>query len=159
MSRRRVQKTSCFPLHFWTGKKGRINRRKSPLFVQGMNLPLSRTPPLIPCLSHTRSDRRADNPRESKCVPSSPKIVLFPHAAFEALIGSIGSPCGFCLCYSPPLSMRTAHQFYTQVALVKNRLLFHCPYYTTQIARNQVQKINKHLHDSSCNPSIDLHEY
>ena len=36
----------CFPIHFWTGKKGRIDRRKSPVFVQEIRMPLSRTPPL-----------------------------------------------------------------------------------------------------------------
>ena len=46
ISRRRVQKTICFPIHFWTGKKGRIDRRKSPVFVQEIRMPLSRTPPL-----------------------------------------------------------------------------------------------------------------
>lgn len=44
--RRRVQKTICFPIHFWTGKKGSIDRRKSPVFVQEIRLPVSRTPPL-----------------------------------------------------------------------------------------------------------------
>ena len=42
----RVQKTNCFPIHVWTGKKGRIDRRKSPVFVQEIRMPLSRTPPL-----------------------------------------------------------------------------------------------------------------
>ena len=41
-----VQKTICFPIHFWTGKKGSIDRRKSPVFVQEIRMPLSRTPPL-----------------------------------------------------------------------------------------------------------------
>lgn len=42
----RVQKTNCFPLHFWAGKKGRIDRRKSPVFVQEINRPFLWTPPL-----------------------------------------------------------------------------------------------------------------
>lgn len=46
ISRRRVQKTICFPIHVWTGKKGSIDRRKSPVFVQEIRMPLSRTPPL-----------------------------------------------------------------------------------------------------------------
>ena len=46
MPRRGVQKTICFPIHFWTGKKGSIDRRKSPVFVQEIRMPLSRTPPL-----------------------------------------------------------------------------------------------------------------
>lgn len=41
-----VQKTNCFPIHVWTGKKGSIDRRKSPVFVQEIRLPLSQTPPL-----------------------------------------------------------------------------------------------------------------
>lgn len=41
-----VQKNNCFPIHFWTGKKGRIDRRKSPVFVQEIKRPLSWTPPL-----------------------------------------------------------------------------------------------------------------
>ena len=41
-----VQKTNCFPLHFRTDKKGSIDRRKSPVFVQEIKRPLSWTPPL-----------------------------------------------------------------------------------------------------------------
>lgn len=53
-----VQKTICFPLHFRTGKKGSIDRRKSPVFVQEIRIPLSRTPPLY-SLSFAYSIRSA----------------------------------------------------------------------------------------------------
>lgn len=41
----RCSEKHCFPIHFWTGKKGSIDRRKSPVFVQEIRMPVSRTPP------------------------------------------------------------------------------------------------------------------
>ena len=70
MPRRRVQKTICFPIHVWTGKKGSIDRRKSPVFVQEIRMPLSRTPPLYSS-SFTYSIRSAGWQSKREQITSS----------------------------------------------------------------------------------------
>ena len=88
-----VQKTICFPPHFWTGKKDRIDRRKSPLFVQEMKLPLSRTPPPYSS-SFTYSIRSAGWQSKREQITSS-----VPHDGICPLLifWSIASPIIFSL--------------------------------------------------------------
>lgn len=70
MPRRRVQKTICFPLHFWTSEKADIDRRKSPVFVQEIRLLVSRTPPLYSS-SFTYSIRSAGWQSKREQITSS----------------------------------------------------------------------------------------
>lgn len=65
-----VQKTICFPPHFWTGKKGSIDRRKSPVFVQEIRMPVSRTQPLYSS-SFTYSIRSAGWQSKREQITSS----------------------------------------------------------------------------------------
>ena len=93
ISRRRVQKTICFPIHFWTGKKGSIDRRKSPVFVQEIRMPLSRTLPLYSS-SFTYSIRSAGWQSKREQITSS-----VPHDGICPLLifWSIASPIIFSL--------------------------------------------------------------
>lgn len=88
-----VQKTICFPIHFWTGKKGSIDRRKSPVFVQEIRMPLSRTPPLYSS-SFTYSIRSAGWQSKREQITSS-----VPHDGICPLLifWSIASPIIFSL--------------------------------------------------------------
>lgn len=88
-----VQKTICFPIHFWTGKKGGIDRRKSPVFVQEIRLLVSRTPPLYSS-SFTYSIRSAGWQSKREQITSS-----VPHDGICPLLifWSIASPIIFSL--------------------------------------------------------------
>lgn len=93
MPRRGVQKNICFPIHFWTGKKGSIDHRKSPVFVQEIRMSLSRTPPLYSS-SFTYSIRSAGWQSKREQITSS-----VPHDGIWPLLifWSIASPIIFSL--------------------------------------------------------------